>query len=465
MGDEIKQINKAIGQLNRNGGLMAPIMQSDCIDALSQLNVDEALKIVSDVGNRARSIKDPTGYIRKAASNAGAKVAPSSGNSKPKAASFGGGGGGGGGYGMEDPKKISKQIGWLNQNAGLVEPIQFNDVIGPLSALPSSAALKILKDVEGKASTIKNPTSYVTKAAGNAMGGMGAAMSPRGPAMSYGMGPPVDPTGKIGKTIGWINKNVGLQQPLSYKDTVEVLSACSSSDAMRILKDVEEKGADIKNPTAYVSKAAERAAVGGGGGGGSYGGGGGGYVAIDTKQISKKIGELNKSGSLQQQLRFDETIGLLSQITTPQALRILDDLAKKGDSIKDPTGYVSKAAKNAGAGMMMAPPSMMYTRPAAVKRPRELSAGVEKASPSGESGKKISQAVGWLNKSGTLMQPLMYSEVKPFLEAIDISAAQKILEDLERAGHKINDPTGYVTAAAKRAASGDGIPPSKRQRA
>merc|ERR1712228_338610 len=101
---------------------------------------------------------------------------------------------------------------------------------------------------------------------------MSFMMPARGPAMSYAMPAPVDPTGKIGKTIGWINKNAGLQQPLSYKDTVEGLSACKTSDAMKILKDLEEKGTDIKNPTAYVTKAAGRAAMGGGGGGGGGGG-------------------------------------------------------------------------------------------------------------------------------------------------------------------------------------------------
>eukprot|EP00746_Dinoflagellata_sp_MGD_P144910 gnl/MRDRNA2_/MRDRNA2_77611_c0_seq1.p1 gnl/MRDRNA2_/MRDRNA2_77611_c0~~gnl/MRDRNA2_/MRDRNA2_77611_c0_seq1.p1 ORF type:complete len:295 (-),score=78.15 gnl/MRDRNA2_/MRDRNA2_77611_c0_seq1:200-1084(-) len=180
-------------------------------------------------------------------------------------------------------QKLQTQIGWLNANAGLVQNLSFDDVIMPLCSVDVYQALKILKDLEKSATSIKNPTNYVISAVarimGDAgMGGMGGGMGGMDGAML------VDPTGKIGKTIGWLNNKGGLKEPLKYKEVVEILSACDVKDAMKILKDVEEKSSDIKSPTGYVVNAARRVSKGhpssfNGGGFGASGFGGGGFGA------------------------------------------------------------------------------------------------------------------------------------------------------------------------------------------
>lgn len=552
--DAVKQINKSIGHLNFSGALATPLSQSDVIDALSQIDVSDALKILNDLGQKAGSVRDPTGYVLKAASNAGARVEPVSGKSVGKGASFT----------KSLPRievkkpavdeKLSKHIGWLNANAALVEPVSFNDVIGPLSGLHVTDAMKILKDLETSAATVKNPTGYVIKAAGNAKGGaMPAPMPQRGAPRVLPYAPQgrhvidgtgampqwgmLDPTGKIGKTVGWMNHNSGLQDIVSYNDVVGALSALDVSDAMKILKDLGEHASEVKNPTAYVISAAQRAASRGGGAA-SRGGGAGA-----TKEISKKIYELNQSGALQQQLSHADTIELLSAIHPSQAEKILGDLEKKAESINDPTAYVCKAAQNAGSTAMAQQPfAMMHMGGAAevgkqigklnhsgalvepisysdvigplstlsgasvskimsdvekfaseiknptgyilkaagnagaqrtlgapsapVKRIRSVIEGgvaAAAANPSLDDSKKISTAIGHLNHFGGLIQPLSYSEIKPHLEGIGLSAAQKILEDLERSANVVKDPTNYVIASATRVASGEGQPP-KRQR-
>merc|ERR1712039_1089742 len=77
----------------------------------------------------------------------------------------------------------------------------------------------------------------------------------------------LDPTGKIRRQITWLNTNVQLAEPINCESVVAGLSALDVTSAMKILKDVEEGAAGIKNPTGYVAAAAARAV-----GQGSYGG-------------------------------------------------------------------------------------------------------------------------------------------------------------------------------------------------
>lgn len=405
-------------------------------------------------------------------------------------------GGKGDGMPVDDSKKLSRQIGWLNKNAGLMENLSFSDVNGPLSMLPVTEAMKILKDLENNALTIKNPTSYVMKAAGNAMASGGIAKTPQRPppglgGMGFGMpAAPVwgkgggkgfmggfNPMGgdnkQISKKIGELNKSGVLQQNISYSDVIGLLAAIPTGQALKILDDLEKKGAEIKDPTGYVSKAAKNAGGGGGGGGMmpmmqqmmgmmGMGGMGGGMGGSGAKDIGKQVGQLNKSGVLVETISYSDVVGPLSQLDGGTVAKILSDLQNSATEIKNPTRYIVAAAERAGARGGMHPGGGFM--PSALKRSRPKNQEfAPNVSPEGEDGRKISQAVGWLNKSGTLMQPLSYSDVKPHLEAIDVTAAQKILEDLEQSAHVVKDPTKYVTAAAKRIASGEGIP-AKKQR-
>lgn len=349
--DDRKQISRQIGRMNKNAWLNEPISHSDVIELLCKLDLAVALKILKDLENKAMQIKDPTSYIRKAVSNAGVDPGPaperktSGGKSKGKGAP---GIAAWGFDGSDTQRKISKQIGWLNQNAGLETPLSYSDCVGPLSMMAAPEAMKILKDVETHASTIKNPTGYVVKAASRtsarsmpmgmpwASGGMPGMM----PRMA------VDPSGRIGKQIGWLNKNAGLQEQLSYNTVVEALSGMSVSEAMKILKDVEEKATDIKNPTAYVSKAASRKqnpSMGMGYPAMQFGG-------VDpTGKIGKQIGWLNKNANLQEQLSYTDVVSLLSECELKKAMKILKDLEEKSDEVKNPTGFVAKAARNSSA--------------------------------------------------------------------------------------------------------------------
>merc|ERR1712194_674857 len=79
----------------------------------------------------------------------------------------GGGNGGSGMWGVGDGNKISKQIGWINKNHihEMAEPIQFNEVQGPLMMIGDKEGCALLKEFTEKASEIKSPTNWIKAAA------------------------------------------------------------------------------------------------------------------------------------------------------------------------------------------------------------------------------------------------------------------------------------------------------------
>jgi len=67
--------------------------------------------------------------------------------------------------------------------------------------------------------------------------------------------------GKLRKRIGWLNSEGGFDGELRY-DKIAEAAAHSGADlreAFRILKELEENKAEVKDPTAYVSAALRKA--------------------------------------------------------------------------------------------------------------------------------------------------------------------------------------------------------------
>merc|ERR1719420_2127646 len=75
-------------------------------------------------------------------------------------------------------EKVKKRVGWLNANAGLQSPIMYDKVAPTLAGLSLPGAMQILKDVEGKATEVRDPTAYVLGAARRRGSGGGMAGPP-----------------------------------------------------------------------------------------------------------------------------------------------------------------------------------------------------------------------------------------------------------------------------------------------
>jgi len=266
----------------------------------------------------------------------------------------------------EGMAKIRRTIGWYNHNGGLANPIHYRSVKDVFETMNPREALKILNELEQKGSQIRDPTAWLKKAAEN-----------RGPELDL----------KVRRTIAWYNKSGNLQEQINYTEVREALSWLSTADACRLLAGLDGKEAEIQKPTAWLCKATWnklnrdgpsyqpvnalalqdwQGAGAGAGGSGAAGGGGGAWSgakagakpagsggwnsngSLDPK-VKKTIGWYNKNGGLQGEIRFDEVSPLLAQVGTAQALKILEGLdpEKGGNSkVKNPTGWIKKAAQN-----------------------------------------------------------------------------------------------------------------------
>lgn len=181
---------------------------------------------------------------------------------------------------------------------------------------------------------------------------------------------PLDPTGKIRRTVEWINANKDLAEPLHVDQLVERLSEVDLAPALRILKDVEENHASIKNPTNFVLAASNRLPKGGMTGmfgpwghmlSNAVGSGGAGKGAKrqwkenaaapgddeESKKISKEVGRLNREIGFHEKLSYSDVKEHLEAVGVETSLKILQDLRVAAPTVKSPTSYVIVAAKRA----------------------------------------------------------------------------------------------------------------------
>ena len=136
----------------------------------------------------------------------------------------------------EGINKVKKTIGWYNQHGNLKKPIIYKTIRDVIENMESRKALKILKTFEEKADQIENPTYWIKKAAESE--------------------PCLDE--KVRKTIGWYNSHGNLQEPIKYPEVVNDLAKLSSWEQLKIVNQLEEKASSIKNPTAWICKAAQK---------------------------------------------------------------------------------------------------------------------------------------------------------------------------------------------------------------
>lgn len=321
--------------------------------------------------------------------------------------------------------RLSKRIGWLNQNGKLAKPIKYEDVKDLLGRIGDNKAMQVLKDLENKASEVRDPTAYVVTACKRAGGGGGGGGTQR-----RRQGGDARPSKKGG----------GQKDQMEVEDDTSTAAGedAGAGAAMETVKDEPSDQASIETDSAAPSgKASER------------------------ERVEAKIQELNSSATLQQELQLDTVLDPLVGAGIRVAFGILKRLEREAAKVEDPSQFVVEAVEKSiskrGSGRLQAKPK----RGAAptVKGVRTM--GVLKRT--GKVGnnqqkdllQKIQRRISWLNSNGQLASPVNTTKVAPILVRCGKDEAMNILKNLEENAAKVRDPTGYVSKAAKRMQSGE----------
>jgi len=383
---------------------------------------------------------------------------------------------------MDVEQKLNKHIGWLNHNGGLAVPITAREVIYPLCSIGHSEAMKILKDLETNASTVKNPTSWIIAAAGRHGGAAGYAgyAGYAGVAAAPGQ---MDATGKIGKTVGYMNKQITeKEKKISYQDVVGPLSLLDVTSAMRILKDLSDNIATVRDPTAYVVAAAGRRA---------------GQkrpwdmvqmsatpasvkpVGEEAKKLSRHIGYMNKHGGFTEPISYAEVKAALEAVGHRVGFKILKDLEDNKSNVQSPTGYIIAACKRAASAEVAGKPKVE-------RKPNEISNVtlcwdfVQGHCSRGDqckfehtfSGQSSGCGVAAVQAVASSLGVVLGHEAVAELATIPQENAKALIEEIAAGGRSkkgIQDQVGYVSKVCRRIradayTSSAGLKPSKRAR-
>ncbi|CAE8637436.1 unnamed protein product, partial [Polarella glacialis] len=206
-------------------------------------------------------------------------------------------------------EKLRKTIVWYNKNGNLKKPIDYEAVAEQLGRLPEGQALGILSNLEEKGSTLENPTAWV-------LGAM----------KKCGVADEIDPEAKhmIVKTVNWYNKFGGLPMQISTLEVCGPLSKISLKRAMRIMKELDDKKGEIKDPGRWIVGYARKAAK--------------------EYKIKKTAWWYNKNGKLKEQINVDEIMESMMRLEEWQAMACLKNCGDKAGEINNPTAYLLVAA-------------------------------------------------------------------------------------------------------------------------
>jgi hypothetical protein len=244
-------IAKTIGTMNKLAVLAQPIMYKDVADLLESLGEDRAKELLKELRQAGRSIQRPTAWLKSAAT----KVAAGESSARKS----GGRRGGGGRDSPEDLLKralgletapqqrgpqyspyVAKAVGMLNAQGTLQAPIMYKDAAPHLASVPESLAIDLIKQLSNKAAEIKDPTNWLIASAKK-----GLEKGNKG-------------TTEMSKTIGVLNRSGKLSEPVKWSSVCGPMLLISDEEASALLRELQQKGSAITNPTSWLQLAAQR---------------------------------------------------------------------------------------------------------------------------------------------------------------------------------------------------------------
>merc|ERR1719329_1704500 len=134
-------VSKLIGQFNKRG-VTTPIQYADVAEVMGQLKENKIAKILSELEEKADTVRDPTAWVKiaakKAVQNSPSAVMPMVAMPSPAMMAM---------PAMTQKAPVSKLIGQFNKR-GVTTPIQYADVAEVMGQLSESKIAKILSELE-----------------------------------------------------------------------------------------------------------------------------------------------------------------------------------------------------------------------------------------------------------------------------------------------------------------------------
>mmetsp|Transcript_36176 Transcript_36176/g.88604 ORF Transcript_36176/g.88604 Transcript_36176/m.88604 type:complete len:254 (+) Transcript_36176:1-762(+) len=214
----------------------------------------------------------------------------------------------------ESDRKIRQTVAWWNRYGELQQQIHYDSVKEPLTRISSRQAMQLLNSLEDKKDRLVNPTGWI-----------------RAECQRLGGGEDRELDTKIRRTIGWINHQKVLKEPLQYVKVASALAQVEPQAAGRILHDLCEKAHAIKDPIGYIVTAVRRQL--------------GEEKPVLDQKVKSTISWWNRYGNLRAAIDYHEVLVLFSQLEVSDALFILSTLEGKETEVENPTAWVCAAAR------------------------------------------------------------------------------------------------------------------------
>eukprot|EP00811_Abedinium_folium_P023605 NODE_3320_length_2053_cov_14.367601.p1 GENE.NODE_3320_length_2053_cov_14.367601~~NODE_3320_length_2053_cov_14.367601.p1 ORF type:complete len:615 (+),score=245.66 NODE_3320_length_2053_cov_14.367601:140-1846(+) len=247
--DDETKILKRIEWLNDYGGIAQDIDYNEVAASLDAVGIDHAMTILKELEDQRKSVQDPTAFIKNgvASSRRSAKVGPGNvDKAESRRTAVGGAVAAGGG---PDVRMLAGFVGLLNKSNRLKKPVNFSEVAGALDSLGPKKAAQVLQQMQEKGLGLDDPVQYIRATAEQAKLVRGQV-----DVTEY-----EDDVQKITKRLNWLNQFGGLSKKIKVNEVVGALYCLGIPQAMAILKGLQQKGAVVPDPTAYIKSGVQRA--------------------------------------------------------------------------------------------------------------------------------------------------------------------------------------------------------------
>mmetsp|Transcript_67310 Transcript_67310/g.186508 ORF Transcript_67310/g.186508 Transcript_67310/m.186508 type:complete len:468 (-) Transcript_67310:49-1452(-) len=379
-----KSVADRISLFNTSGELKGELRLSVVALSLSKLDEQAALEVLDNLLESSDNVEDPNAFVCKRARQvateqrlAAEQAAQAEGeegaeeDAEPDAQDGEKGAvdaseeAGTENVADEPPEVIAKRhVKLLNRSDVLWDTIKFSRIQALVPLVGAQEFLQILQRLETNAEEVSNPTAWIRK----------EAIKKLGKAMAQA------------DKLNWsIPGKMDLLAPLDLVQVREPLTSLPESTALQILKELEDKVFEIKDPTSWVIAEAKKKAP--------------------TGPVAEQLRQLDASGRLAEPIRFAWALEALTALPERKALDILRNLSKRAANIRNPTGWINAEVRMrlqpamAGPAAAAAPPSSSAKRPLTEKQQageadKRLRAAVEAAAIAAAGGAGHTRAEG-----------------------------------------------------------------------